>query len=93
LGDKDRRRGEAEARNQRHAREKPLRDELGKLEKRIAELEPEDKSAQAALADPDLYQDFERARPFMDSHRRCSAELDGLYGRWEELQKELGAAS
>jgi ATP-binding cassette subfamily F protein 3 len=87
--DQSRKRIEAAARNQRHAHEKPLRQELARLERRVAELEAEDKAAQAALADPDLYSDFERARPHMDAHQRASAELTVLYARWEELQREL----
>ena len=86
----DRKRLEAATRNDRHAREKPLRQELAQVERRVAELEAEDKTAQAALADPELYQDFERARPHMDTHRHASAELEKLYARWEEIQRELG---
>jgi ATP-binding cassette subfamily F protein 3 len=87
--EKERRRIEAEARNAQSAKEKPLRQELAKVEARIAVLEVEDKAAQAALADPDLYQDFDRARPHMDAHRRAGAELEKLYARWEELQRQL----
>jgi len=90
-GDRDRKRLEAEARNARYAREKPLRQELQTLEARIAVLEAEDKTAQAALADPDLYQDYARAKPHMDTHQRATRELERLYARWEELQQSLGS--
>ncbi len=89
-GPKDQRRAEADERKARQQRERPLRDELTKVERRVAELEAEDKAAQAALADPALYQDFSRARPFMEAHQRCSTELEGLYKRWEQLQSLLG---
>jgi ATP-binding cassette subfamily F protein 3 len=88
----DRKRQEAEARNARYAREKPLRQELSSVEARIAQLEAEDKAAQAALADPDLYQDFSRAKPHMDAHQRATRELEPLYARWEKLQQALGSA-
>ncbi len=91
-GDRDRKRLEAEARNARYAREKPLRQELQTLEAKIAALEAEDKAAQTALADPDLYQDFARAKPHMDTHQRATRELERLYARWEELQQSLGTA-
>jgi ATP-binding cassette subfamily F protein 3 len=86
----DRKRQEAQERNRRHSEEKPLRQELATIEKRVAVLEAEDKAAQAALADPNLYSDFERAKPHMEAHRKASAELEVLYARWEELQKRLG---
>jgi len=85
----DRKRVEAQERNRKHSEEKPLRQELATIERRVAELEAEDKTAQAALADPDLYRDFERAKPHLDVHRRASSELEGLYARWEELQRQL----
>ena len=88
---RERKRLEAEARNARYAQEKPLRRELQQVEAKIAALEKEDKAAQAALADPELYRDFERARPHMEAHRKAAAELEGLYARWEELQGALGA--
>ncbi len=65
-GDRERRRLEAEARNARYRREKPLREALARIEQRIAALEAEAKAADAALADPDLYHDFARARPHIE---------------------------
>ncbi len=87
-GDRERKRREAEARNARAARERPLRAQLGEIEARIAVLEEEDRTAQAALADPGIYRDFARAKPFMEAHRDASAELEALYARWEELQRD-----
>jgi len=92
-GEKERRRAEAEARNARYAREKPVRDEIARLEERIARLEEEEKAASRALADPDLYQDFARAKPFMDAHRQAKAKLEELYARWEHQQELLAALS
>jgi ATP-binding cassette subfamily F protein 3 len=92
-GERDRRRLEAEARNARYAREKPVRDEIARLEERIARLEEEEKAASRALADPALYQDFARAKPFMDAHRQARAKLEELYARWEHQQELLSALS
>ncbi len=92
-GEKDRRRAEGEARNARYAREKPVRDEIARLEERIARLEEEEKAAARALADPALYQDFARAKPFMDAHRQAKAKLEELYARWEHQQEILAALS
>jgi ATP-binding cassette subfamily F protein 3 len=89
--ERDRKRFEAEARNARYRREKPLREQIEKLEKRIAALEAEEKEASTALADPALYQDFARAKPFIDRQRAAKDELEGLYSEWEAAQEELTA--
>ncbi|HEU4385015.1 MAG TPA: ABC-F family ATP-binding cassette domain-containing protein [Anaeromyxobacteraceae bacterium] len=88
-GERERRRAEAEARNARYRREKPIRDEIARLEERIAGLEAEERAATLALADPATYQDFARARPHLETQRRARAELEGLYARWEAQQALL----
>ena len=87
--EKDRRRVEAEARNARYRIERPLRDEIARLEARIADLERDEREASAALADPDLYQDFARAKPFIDRQRAAKDALDELYAAWEAAQQKL----
>ena len=89
--DRDRKRAEAEARNARYRLEKPLRDEIGRLEARIAALERDEKEASVALADPALYQDFARAKPLIERQRAAKEELDELYAAWEAAQEKLAA--
>ncbi|GEJ59019.1 ABC-F family ATP-binding cassette domain-containing protein [Anaeromyxobacter diazotrophicus] len=89
VNDRDRRRLEAEARNARYARERPLRQAIAALERRIAELEAAQKTAEAALADPALYQDFARARPHVEALAAAKDELAALYADWEAKQVEL----
>jgi ATP-binding cassette, subfamily F, member 3 len=91
VTERDRKRLEAEARNARYRRERPLREQIEKLEQRIAALEGEEKEASTALADPALYQDFARAKPFIDRQRAAKDELEGLYAEWETAQEELAA--
>src|SRR5690606_38521740 len=86
LSEKERKRLEAQARQERSARQKPIKTEIARIEQRIAELETVKKEAEAALADPELYADFERARPHLDAFNKAKAELEGLYERWEEQQ-------
>ncbi len=93
LSDKDRRRAEADARNARHRIEKPLRDEIVRLEERIAALEQDERDATAALADPALYQDFARAKPLIERQHAAKEELERLYAEWEEAQERLAALS
>jgi ATP-binding cassette subfamily F protein 3 len=87
--ERDRRRVEAEARNARYARERPIRDEIARLEARIDALEQEQKAHEDALAEPGLYEDFARAKPHVEAHRAIKRELDDLYGRWETQQQLL----
>jgi ATP-binding cassette subfamily F protein 3 len=91
TSDRERRRMEAEARNARLARERPLREAIARIEARIGELEAAQKAAEGALADPDLYQDFVRARPHIDALAAAKAELDELYAAWETRHQELAA--
>ena len=84
-----RRRAEAEARNERSAKVRPIQREIEEMESRIAELEAQQKEHEAALADPALYLDFDKAKEVMESHRLNRAKLESLYKRWEERQKAL----
>jgi ATP-binding cassette subfamily F protein 3 len=90
-GERERRRQEADARNARYRLEKPLRDEIARLEARIDALEKEEREATAALADPALYEDFARARPLVERQRAAKDELGGLYAAWEAAQERLAA--
>jgi ATP-binding cassette subfamily F protein 3 len=87
--EKERRRAEAEARNARYRQEKPLRDQIARLEARIDVLEREERDATAALADPALYADFARAKPIVDRQRAAKDELARLYGEWEAAHEKL----
>jgi len=91
LSEKDRRRLEAEARNTRSRRERPLRDEIARLEARIAALEAEEKETTEALADHALYQDFARAKPLIERQAAAKEALARLYGEWEASQERLEA--
>lgn len=89
--DKERRRLEAQERQARSAREKPLRDELARLESRIAECEAAVAAAEEALADPTIHADFNRARPHIDAQSAGQEELERLYAAWEEVGAKLEA--
>jgi ATP-binding cassette, subfamily F, member 3 len=89
ASEKERRRAEAEARNARSRRERPVREEIERLEARIAELEAEEREATLALADPALYQDFARAKPFIERQAAAKTELADRYAEWEAAQERL----
>jgi len=88
-GDRGRRRAEAEARNVRYRLEKPLRDRIQSVEARVAELELAEREATDALANPEIYDDFVRARVHVEARQRAQAELAPLYAEWERLSGEL----
>jgi ATP-binding cassette subfamily F protein 3 len=87
--EKERRRAEAEARNARYARERPLRERIATIETDIAAREATQKAAEAALADPALYEDFARARPHVEALAAAKADLERLYAEWEDAQLRL----
>jgi ATP-binding cassette, subfamily F, member 3 len=91
VSDKERRRLEAEARNARSRREKPVRDELARLEAQIAKLEAEEKETTAALADPALYQDFAKAKPLIERQAAAKDALAKAYADWEAAGERLAA--
>jgi len=91
--DRDRRRREAQEREARAAALRPLKQEIDKVEARIAELEAEMRVIQPQLADPVLFNDFQRSRPLMHRYGEVQAELEQLYARWEKLQETLAARS
>jgi len=93
LGERDRKRLEAEARQQRSALQAPIKKEIARVEARIAELEEALKAAEAALADPATYADFARARPHVEAQSAAREELEPLYAAWEDAQGRLAAAS
>ena len=71
--------------------EKPLREEIARLEARIEALEAEEREATAALADPALYEDFARAKPLIDRQRAAKEELATRYAEWESAHERLAA--
>ncbi|BDG04501.1 ABC-F family ATP-binding cassette domain-containing protein [Anaeromyxobacter oryzae] len=91
MTEKERRRAEAEARNARARREKPVRDEIARLEAEIARLEGEERETTAALADPALYQDFARAKPLIERQAAAKAALEKAFSAWEDAQARLEA--
>ena len=88
---RERRRGEAERRQERYRRVKPLKEDLEALlneidgrEKRKAELE-------TLLADPATYGDGSRAKRLGAEYRDLAPQLEDLYRRWGDLQGKIDA--
>src|SRR6267378_1451376 len=80
---------------QREQRDKvlgPIKRAIADLEQRIAQLEPQTRTAEAQLADPVLFSDPARSTPLVTAYRDASRKLEELYARWEHKNEELAAA-
>jgi ATP-binding cassette subfamily F protein 3 len=90
--DKQRKRREAEARNARSAKLKPLEKKVIDLEERIAVLEAEQKTRSAELSDPAVYDDAPRRNKLLSDFQSAQDKLDELNPRWEAAMAELETA-
>ena len=86
---KQKKRDEADARNQRYAQKRPLAQRLAKLERRIAELERERMPLGQWLADPESYADKEKLQPALLREAALRLELERAEEEWLVLQAEL----
>lgn len=87
--ERERRRVEAELRQQKSRQTKPIKSEIDKVEVEIEELEKTQMELEAALANPDEYKDADRAKELNAEYRRVSGELSAKMKRWEDLQSRL----
>jgi ATP-binding cassette subfamily F protein 3 len=87
--ERDRKREEAEQRQERYRKSKPLKNELSRLEKRIEEMEGSKLEVEHRLADEATYRDQEKARELTATYQKLQDELAGLYSKWEEIQLQL----
>ena len=86
---KDRKRREAELRNERYVRTKPLQDLLARLEKEIEDLEKKKRDLEATLADPGAFRSGEALREIHADYRGTGERLMDLYHRWGKVSEEL----
>jgi len=61
---------------------------IAAIEADIERWEAEKQRWEAALADPQLYADGERAKAAVEAHRQALAALDDLMAQWERLLEE-----
>ncbi len=89
------RRDERRARAEQRARVAPLRDEVHRLEKRMAELDSNKRKADAALADPSLSDGSQTARvsELTRLTGKLATELDELETQWLHAQAQLEQAN
>ena len=86
---REQKRAEAEERARRHAATKDFKEKLARVEAEIASLEGRLKDLEAALADPALYRDAERARESKREHKEIQERIAWLYDEWSGLSKTV----
>jgi ATP-binding cassette subfamily F protein 3 len=89
AAEKERKRSEAEQRQQRYERTKPVKEELAKVEQSIEAGERRKAELEVLMADPELYRQGERVREVREEHRKIEEDLAYAYNRWSMLSQEL----
>lgn len=87
--DPNHKRIEAEKRNQKSQREKPLRSKIAQIEKRIESLEKEKTTIEDAMYEPNYYSDTVRVKTNADRITSIKSELDKLVYDWAARSEEL----
>ncbi|MDX9758099.1 MAG: ABC-F family ATP-binding cassette domain-containing protein [Bacteroidota bacterium] len=87
--DRERKREEAQRRQDRFKRIKPLKNRLDRAEKTIADLEEKKAGVEAALADETTYRDEAKAKVLTQQYRDLTVELDSAFAEWESVQAEI----
>ncbi len=88
--DKDRKRLEAEERQRRYKKTRPLQKKIEAIEKEIEVKERQKADIQHLMGEPDFYKDGERVRKISAQYKAVEQELADQYFRWNELTRELG---
>ncbi len=86
---KEKRKVEAERRQQRSRRIGPWRKKLEEAEAKVEALEEEKERLEACMADPELYKDEAEWASTSKEYNDCSRRLDRWYERWETAQEKI----
>ena len=89
---REQRRAEAEARNERSRRLKPVREEVARLEKEIDSAETRLREIQTALSDPEIYRIPGKARELGEAKKMLEVDLAHLYDEWDHATRALQEA-
>jgi ATP-binding cassette, subfamily F, member 3 len=89
--EKERKRQEAEDRNQRYKQLKPLEKRLAEVESRLEILMAENEQLQSELADSNIYEADQKDRLMktMEQQRNVKEEERGLMEEWDELTRSI----
>ena len=88
-GDRERKRREAQIRQERYEKTQPLQKQLNVLEQRIQEEEAIKESLEQQMADPDVYRGGDRIREIQAAYQAVGESLQALYHQWGAVSNEL----
>ena len=88
-GDRERKRREAQIRQERYEKTLPLQKRLAALEQRIQEEEATKESLEQQMADPDVYRGGDRIREIQAAYHAVGESLQTLYHQWGAVSNEL----
>jgi ATP-binding cassette subfamily F protein 3 len=89
VSDKERKRIEAEQRQQLSKKLQPLRKKLESVEKTIEQLESRKQEIEMMMADPSLYKDGDEAKKTSHEFKELQAKLKSSYFDWGKLTEEI----
>lgn len=89
LSGKEARQAKAKVREERNRKLGPLQKSVAVMEKEIADLETQKATLEAALMDPELYQNQSAFAEKSILHKKATNRLALLYPKWETAQEEL----
>jgi ATP-binding cassette subfamily F protein 3 len=92
MNERERKRHEAELRQQRYRLTKPIQDKIDSLEKLIAAHEAEKANIERRMADPEFYRDGEHVKAVSARYKEVQEQLSNEYFSWGELAKRLEEA-
>lgn len=86
--DRERKREEAQRRQERYKLLKPLRNKIDRVEKDIATLEEDQAGIERDLGLEDTYKDENKVKALNQRYREVKSQLEDRYREWETLQAE-----
>jgi len=89
ASDKDRKRLQAEKRNELSKKLQPLKKELKVVESDISRMEKRRAEIEGMMADPDFYRKGEEARTISNEYWKLASDLEERYFRWGKLSEEI----
>ncbi len=89
MGEKERKRYEAQLRQERYRLTKPIRDKIDSLERVIAMHEKEKAGIERQMADPEFYKEGEHVKAVSARYKEVQEQLGDEYFKWGELAKRL----
>jgi ATP-binding cassette subfamily F protein 3 len=89
VDSKEKKKQDAELRNARAQKEKPLKNKIKKIEEEIAQAEKKKEAIEHALLDPEFYKDAMRVASDTKLLAELRSKLDALYYSWSQVSEEL----